>query len=268
MESLLWGAASLVILVPVIYFLPLGITKKGKLIVILTAFFVALLGQVASMIIALSQVFLILFLLVLLFSYILDQRMASLMFGKETASVKKKESEEFYYGSSSVNLEPTVSLQESFDEIESDITPLDEALLVSEKPVAPITSSSGDMVSADIELEDDISFLLTREMEQEIHDESQGYEDHNRSSEYIEEIEDIFTDLQVNNVTDESFEEVAHESLQELEVLSFDKEIELKFVNPIQAAINEAAASNEGASEIEEIDWEMLETIQGTDKEK
>lgn len=80
MEEFIVSAISLIILVPIIYFLPIGLTKKGKGILIAVAFIIANLGLLAKNSFPLWQAALILLLMVMLTVYILDKRLGNLLF--------------------------------------------------------------------------------------------------------------------------------------------------------------------------------------------
>ncbi|MDZ5470801.1 hypothetical protein SM124_03450 (plasmid) [Bacillus sp. 31A1R] len=82
MEEFLISIAALVILVPIVYFLPLGLSKKGKITLIVTALFLANLGLLTRNQYPLWQVVLILLLLLSLITYVIDRR-----FGKQVYKV-------------------------------------------------------------------------------------------------------------------------------------------------------------------------------------
>lgn len=80
MEELIVSIVSLIVLIPIIYFLPIGLTKKGKALVILAAFIFANLGILAKNSIPLWQTGLLIVLLTFLTVFIIDRRFNKYMF--------------------------------------------------------------------------------------------------------------------------------------------------------------------------------------------
>ncbi len=71
---------SLIILVPIIYFLPLGLKVSGKMILIVISFCIASIGILAKNTFPLWQTGLLILLLVLLVAYILDKRLGKVIY--------------------------------------------------------------------------------------------------------------------------------------------------------------------------------------------
>ncbi|MBU8879572.1 hypothetical protein BGM26_11300 [Bacillus sp. FJAT-29790] len=80
MHTYLFALASLIILVPFVYFLPLGLTKKGKLVVLAVSFGLAALGLTANAIFEWWQITLLVFTLAILSSFLLDKKINHLIF--------------------------------------------------------------------------------------------------------------------------------------------------------------------------------------------
>ena len=80
MENLLLATLSLVILVPIIYFLPLGLSSKGKILVTFVSFFLAIIGLLAQLSFPLWQTSLVLLVLVLLSSIVIDSRLRKIIY--------------------------------------------------------------------------------------------------------------------------------------------------------------------------------------------
>lgn len=74
MESFIIAFISLLILLPVLYFLPLGFSVKGKVFIVVGSFFTGLFGLVASLFFPLWQTGLILLLFVISIAYLLNKR--------------------------------------------------------------------------------------------------------------------------------------------------------------------------------------------------
>ncbi|MED3549167.1 hypothetical protein [Cytobacillus praedii] len=80
MENLLLATLSLVILVPIIYFLPLGLSSKGKILVTFVSFFLAIIGLLAQLSFPLWQTSLVLLVLVFLSSIVIDSRLRKIIY--------------------------------------------------------------------------------------------------------------------------------------------------------------------------------------------
>lgn len=90
MGELVVSIISLIILIPIIYFLPLGLTNRGKGLLIIIAFVFANVGILAKSNFHIWQTALIILLLTALTVYILDRRFHHLLFSK---SVDEKQSD-------------------------------------------------------------------------------------------------------------------------------------------------------------------------------
>ncbi|MBM4762450.1 phage holin family protein [Bacillus sp. B15-48] len=74
MEKLLFSAVALLILVPIIYFLPLGFTFKGKIRILVAALFISLFSAFTAPIFASWQTIVIAVLLISLVSYLMAKK--------------------------------------------------------------------------------------------------------------------------------------------------------------------------------------------------
>ena len=83
MKELIGSIISLLLLVPIMYFLPLGLSKKGKGILVLTAFIIANVGLLAKLNFAIWQTVLLILLLVILTVYIFDKRLGQMVYDKD-----------------------------------------------------------------------------------------------------------------------------------------------------------------------------------------
>ncbi|MGG0716308.1 hypothetical protein ABE096_01740 [Robertmurraya massiliosenegalensis] len=90
MGELVVSIISLIILIPIIFFLPLGLTNKGKGLLIIIAFVFANVGILAKSNFQIWQTALIILLLTALTVYILDRRFHNLLFSK---SVDEKQAD-------------------------------------------------------------------------------------------------------------------------------------------------------------------------------
>lgn len=80
MESLFWAGLSVILLVPILYFLPVGLKVSGKFILIAVAFFLASIGLLAKLTLPVWQAGLIVVVLACLVGYLLDTRLGKLFY--------------------------------------------------------------------------------------------------------------------------------------------------------------------------------------------
>ncbi len=80
MVELLWAFGSVLFVMLIVYFLPLGFTKKGKVILVFTSFLLALGGLAATASFSFLQTVLILFVLILFVTYLMDQRLGKWLY--------------------------------------------------------------------------------------------------------------------------------------------------------------------------------------------
>ena len=80
MQELILSVLSLIILVPLIYFLPLGLTNKGKAFIVGAAFLLANIGLLTQHILPTWLIWTILALLVFLVAYVMQNRMSEVLF--------------------------------------------------------------------------------------------------------------------------------------------------------------------------------------------
>ncbi|WP_251549401.1 hypothetical protein [Neobacillus muris] len=90
MQTLLWAAVSLVILVPIIYYLPLGITARGKWGIIGISFILAVIGLFANAVFPMWKTIIIILLLIGLIVYFMNKRFSNSLY----LSANKVEKEE------------------------------------------------------------------------------------------------------------------------------------------------------------------------------
>ena len=83
MESLLFALISIVILFPILYFLPIGITNRGKMTIVVVTFFIVALGLLASPLFPLWQTILVEVLIVAIATYLLDKKLVNMLYASE-----------------------------------------------------------------------------------------------------------------------------------------------------------------------------------------
>lgn len=105
MKSFIVSIASLIILVPLLLFLPLGMTFKGKLLLIFFALLMANIGVFSLAVLPFWQVLIVLLLLVVLFTILLkSEKMEQFLFVQDDRKTKKsrgKKDESDYIGEKS-----------------------------------------------------------------------------------------------------------------------------------------------------------------------
>lgn len=80
MQTYLWALGSLVVLVPILYFLPLGMSKKGKWIALVTSVLLASFGLLAQMVVPLWELLVLLVLLIGLVVYMMDKKLGAALY--------------------------------------------------------------------------------------------------------------------------------------------------------------------------------------------
>jgi len=87
-EILVYGLASFVLLIPVLYFLPLGISRKGKNMIAVAAGVFAIAGGYGNGVFNLGQMALIIILLIGTAAYIFDRKFGRILYIEETRHVE------------------------------------------------------------------------------------------------------------------------------------------------------------------------------------
>ncbi len=249
-ESLIFGLVSLVVLIPLLMFLPLGLKAKGKFTIIVVSFLIAILGILAKNTFSLWQSGLMVVLLAFLAAYIMDKRSGSTLFvhimpEKKVSMVEDKAVEE-----NTIKLEETEPILPEFipDPMEVNQNIEQEALkpepyvekidfenedLLTKEEV--ITTNNTDF-SSDDELEADISFLMNREVLDDENLEINTDESTN-SLNYMEEIEKLLAaDVEIEDKASQQQQSNITTSLEEVDSSNEQQE------NESNAALLEVAA--------------------------
>nr|WP_309099771.1 hypothetical protein [Fredinandcohnia onubensis] len=141
LESLVIAIISLLIILPIIYFLPIGFTKKGKLLILFCAFIVFSIGIALKTVLSVWQTGLVLILLAIGASYLIGKR-----YGNQL----------FIHDENSAEFEDKVIKFEIEDDIEEEIRSQashekDKALPVEQKIVSPLTQAVDEELVEEIE---------------------------------------------------------------------------------------------------------------------
>jgi hypothetical protein len=231
MLSLLWSLLSTIILVPIIYFLPIGLTLKGKFIVISTALIISLLGQTASSAFDLTKALSVIVLIIALSTYILDKRLGILLYGKPSTINGEENSNTFLKKHMDISsLEHKATTKDTHKQIDGkELNEIQGLISVvnEELSEANVTSAlnfeKDDSGNSDEHLniyEEDISFLFNRNLELK----------HEEKSTKSEE----------NELKDRAY---------------------ISAIADVAVTVMEKKNAN-----IEEIDWDLLETVEAPEK--
>ncbi|MFD1781127.1 hypothetical protein ACFSFW_20945 [Fredinandcohnia salidurans] len=219
LESLVIAIISLLIILPIIYFLPIGFTKKGKLLILFCAFIVFSIGIALKTVLSVWQTGLVLILLAVGASYLIGKR-----YGNQL----------FIHDENSAEFEDKVIKFEIEDDIEEEIRSQvslekDKVLPSEQKIVSPLTQAVDEERVEEIEPIDNQKnddFVMenihveNEELQDEIH-KNEMDANHN----FDELLKEIELELNNNNElqrTDEMIE--ASEETIEVEPIDIDEE--------------------------------------------
>ncbi|TCJ02440.1 hypothetical protein [Cytobacillus praedii] len=251
MENLLLATLSLVILVPIIYFLPLGLSSKGKIVVTFVSFFLAIIGLLAQLSFPLWQTSLVLLVLVFLSSIVIDSRLRKIIYPlSEKKNVHSHD-------------EITQDLIESEKGLDNEVPALQNANVVSSsKPLNldKIIASPSDM-KIDDDREEVFVDEFTPKAEMEFLEKQLSFEKDNRSEEINllensgEEIEEDISFLHNREaLLEESLNDDHYHYQKKEDVLGYMSEIERmiaesdnleQFENYLDYQLEEVAATKE-----------------------
>ncbi|MFC4800978.1 hypothetical protein ACFPA1_16650 [Neobacillus sp. GCM10023253] len=243
MQTIIWAFGAMLILMLIVAFIPIGITLRGKTLVVITSFVLALGGLAAVTTFPLWQTALIIFLLSLVTAYMMNSRLAKMIFNQQIDSVEDENDEGPVSLDFANQSEKTADL-DFFDLGEIDITEPsinanDNQDDLSLEP--QLSKENDDFIEQAVD--EDISFLHDRTETDpvEINDEPET------ESGYLADIESLIFNDSVESTTPEDdylLEEIVDKKdvkLQE-EKVDYDDETDLE---ELFFAIKEAAASNE-----------------------
>lgn len=239
MESYLWAIGTMFFVMLILQFLSFGLTKKGKFVVVFAAFFLSVIGLMAVATFALWKIFIILFVLISLTTYLLNTKIGSSLFVVNHSFGRKlvnEEASDLDYNKM-MNVEP---FKLSRKETAAAIEPVEEKEILD---AGLFYTQENSKVEEEImeELTDgfdeDISFLLHRNLEikEELsRDEAVNEIDHLFDIESL--LLETTEEFQTQNISIES-EKVDDDD--ELPVLTFDfisieTEEQLESSNPLE----------------------------------
>lgn len=285
MEELIVSVVSLLILVPIIYFLPLGLTNKGKGIVIIIAFIFANLAILAKNSFSLWQTGLIILLLTFLTVYILDKKFSKFLF----SSKKSHDKEADFF-------DENIEIEEDTQNLDEDIAPNNnidtnlgvEAITlekfehehssIEEIPAEPETilnvemkeeDTTESMVNDDLVAEDEIAFLMNREeLLEEVELEPISEAEAAQLDEYLSDIEQLLEEedleeleLNQNNELPELPESSEQEAV-DLDLLEEFEDLHLSTAEMEQDSLSAQTTSEEDVTSDTEIEILHLEEME------
>lgn len=215
MASLIWALGSMLLIMLILYFLPFGLTNKGRIIVVLTGFLMTLAGLAATVSFAIWQVLLLLVILIGFTTYILDKRLGSILYG-ESASEQADDDPDDVQPSQSVTAANDINKVSH----ETGMTPVAVNFLKEdqmEQP-QPETEQKEDISAAET-MDDDISFLLNRSQNFEKEEINRPNETENKTN-YLSEIEELLKDDEES--IDKAEVPKPQEIIEEIPMISMD----------------------------------------------
>ncbi|WHY76355.1 hypothetical protein QNH20_19845 [Neobacillus sp. WH10] len=217
METMIWAIGSMVALMLIISFLPLGYTLKGKFFVVIASFMLSLGGLAAASTFPLWQTALMLFGLIFFTAYFMNNRMGTLIYQENSVAEEVFDEGVHYYNSENREDNNLVEIDEELALLASSTINLEKDT-ASERSLSPIMSNIEEIVNDKPEIVDeDITFLLERNTEIEVNEE---LEETNLENRYLSEIESL---LEIEIEKAEAVEDDMLEELHDLPAISFEE---------------------------------------------
>ncbi|MFJ5715541.1 hypothetical protein [Neobacillus sp. NPDC093127] len=246
MQTIIWAFGSMLILMLIISFLPLGYTIKGKFFVILASFMLALGGIAAIASFPLWETAIMLVLLIFFAAYFMDKRFGALFY-KDIPTLKEELTEDFDIPVSNLKID----MMKNNDSIE--LTELEMVEATIENSIQTFVKPPIEQL---IDNNEDISFLLERNSENEVSELKETESDQEIG--YLSDIESLLdeeiskTDDQVKSNWLEEIDELPSLDDEERSHLqAVPNKIELLEDTPLEflIATKEAAADKDHVEE-------------------
>lgn len=245
MQTVIWAFGSMVVFMLIFYFLPLGFTMKGKLIIGLAGFVLALGGNAAVVSFPIWLTFIILAVVSFFVAYMMNSRLASTVYQQE----ERFSYEEDYNTNTELPINKKSEKASDLDLLDLDELDVSGPTYTNLKVEASLPSSEHEVIQAKVNIDaidEEISFLDDRDSEDaiEIIDEVSEAE-----TSYLSEIESLLLEDSketINSEEDSWLDELAELSQPELEEdkdkSDYDNLIEDDFELEILAPEKEVAA--------------------------
>lgn len=245
MQTILWAFGAMLLLLLIISFLSRELNLKGKIIVVLAAFTIALGGLATVNLFPLWQTLLILLVFSLFVSYILDSSLGNVLYKTSSANKELINDIEFSFSNHLTDKKADFDDLLDLEEVEL-VTPLTIKMAASSATLEP------ELVQGLEDSEDlDVSFLQERDTEQPIDEDTGNLE---IVDGYLSEIESMLLEdyeEKGESVEDDWLDELAdHDSIEGKEEENNDNDendIELEILTAFKEA---AAGTNDPQEEI------------------
>ncbi|MCQ6278272.1 ABC transporter permease [Bacillus sp. EB600] len=191
MDEFFWAFGSMLFVMLIVYFLPLGFSKKGKIILVFTSFLLALGGLAATASFSFLLTSLILIVLILFGTYLMDQRMGKWLYAIDDF-LAKQEDEDFFINS---EMESAVSRENVYQSKgKQQLEPINILKVNDEKKSQNEFKKNRESDFLTVETGDeDISFLLNRSISME-KEHSDIIEEPMHEVDYLSEIEGLLVE--------------------------------------------------------------------------
>ncbi|WP_342432478.1 UbiA family prenyltransferase [Neobacillus sp. FSL H8-0543] len=218
MQTIIWAFGSMLILMLIIAFLPLGFTLKGKFFVVLTGFVLALGGLAATTSFPIWAILLMLLVLAFFAAYMMDSRIAAMVYEeKDIVEEVMFEDIELPFASKQKENTPEIdSLELSELEI---VVPALTKTAGNLKPEASTTSTEENDNA--LGLDEDISFLQERDSEIEAEPE---IDDAEVEVSYLSDIESMLLE---DSVESQEMEEGCLDELADMKEINEKEKVDI-----------------------------------------
>jgi hypothetical protein len=226
MNSLMLTVGSMLLTLILVFLVPLGLTKKGKVVVVLISFLLALIGLTATTVFSLWQTSLLLIVLIAFTTYLLYTRFKSLLYLTNGSFGKKLIDEKIPINDyNKVNTENYEQYSLGRNEVASGMDHNENEVTL-EADLFYTQHDSNQVITEEFsEIEDeDISFLLNRNIEI---DEEKSNKDNLTAIDYVSDIESLLVSASEEKQDLEKSEEPLRYSKDEdeLPILTFDHDL-------------------------------------------
>jgi hypothetical protein len=226
MNSLMLAVGSMLLTLILVFLVPLGLTKKGKVVVVLISFLLALIGLTATTVFSLWQTSLLLIVLIAFTTYLLYTRFKSLLYLTNDSFGKKLIDEKIPINDyNKVNTENYEQYSLGRNEVASGMDHNENEVTL-EADLFYTQHDTNQVITEEFsEIEDeDISFLLNRNIEI---DEEKSNKDNLTAIDYVSDIESLLVSASEEKQDLEKSEEPLRYSKDEdeLPILTFDHDL-------------------------------------------
>lgn len=255
MQTIIWAIGSMAVLMLISFFIPLGYSFKGKVLVVITSFLLSLVGLLSLTILPFWETGLILFALVFIAAYLMNSRMEPFIikldeevfemdadFGIDHHQISQSSSGQDDDILLELNKDPLLTIT-SKNNLEID--------LLADSNSLPITNDLNDIRESEL-IDEDITMMLSKETY-----DKEEIEFNKPKDDYISDIESL---IEIEN-------EVKHvemlDDLDELQPLNLEEKIPLKNEEPEDqwdedSLFDFLLAEKEVAVEIEDVTKEKI----------